>query len=301
MPFEKMRGVYGAPLMPVDADLNPDIPRYLEHCRWLLAQGCDGLMPLGSTGESHSFTVDERCTVIDALVGSGMDPATMLIGTNALALPDAARLARHAVEAGAGRICVQPAFYYKPTDDGLYGYYAKLIEMIGDDRTRLMIYDWAPNTGVHFSLEVLGRLYADFPGVITGIKDSDGDAALLAERGRAFPEHELLGGTDVTALAAMRAGGCGIMSSAANIAPGHICGIYRHWQDAEGERLQAEVNAMLAILKSRSYFAALKGFTAARTGESGWARVRPPLKALSEAECQSLKAEIDAVGKQVAA
>lgn len=301
MAIEKMRGVYGAPLMPVDADLNPDLPRYLAHCRWLLAQGCDGLMPLGSTGESHSFTVDERLTVIDALAGSGMEMGRMLIGTNALALPDAARLARHAVEAGAGRICVQPAFYYKPTDDGLYGYYAKLIEMIGDSRTRLMIYDWAPNTGVDFSLELLGRLYEDFPGVITGIKDSDGDAALLRARGQAFPKHELLGGTDVTALAAMRAGGSGIMSSVANVAPGHICGIYRHWQEAEGERLQAEVDAMLAILRRYSYFAALKGYTAARTGEPGWARVRPPLKTLSEAECAALKAEIDAVGKQAAA
>lgn len=301
MAFEKMRGVYGAPLMPVDADLNPDIPRYLDHCRWLLAEGCDGLMPLGSTGESHSFTVDERMTVIDALAGSGMDPGMMLIGTNALALPDAARLARHAVEAGAARICVQPAFYYKPTDDGLYGYYAKLIEMIGDDRTRLMIYDWAPNTGVDFSLEVLGRLYADFPGIVTGIKDSDGDAALLQARGKAFPEHELFGGTDITALAAMQAGGCGIMSSVANVMPGHICGIYREWQGAEGERLQAEVDEILTILKRHSYFAALKAFTAARTAEPGWARVRPPLKDLSEAECAALKAEIDAVGSRAAA
>ena len=301
MAIEKMHGVYGAPLLPVDAALNPDIPRYLEHCRWLLAEGCDGLMPLGSTGESHSFTVDERLRVIDALAASEMDMGRMLIGTNALALPDAARLARHAVDAGAARICVQPAFYYKPTDDGLYGYYAKLIEMIGDARTRLMIYDWAPNTGVDFSLEVLGRLYADFPGIVTGIKDSDGDAELLQARGAAFPEHELFGGTDVTALAAMQAGGCGIMSSVANVAPGHICGIYRAWQRPEGARLQAEVHEMLAIIKRHSYFAALKGFTAARTGEPGWARVRPPLLALDEAECRSLKAEIDAVGKRAAA
>ena len=258
-------------------------------------------MPLGSTGESHSFTVDERIRVIDALAESEMDTASMLIGTNALALPDAARLARHAVEAGAARICVQPAFYYKPTDDGLYGYYAKLIEMIADDRTRLMIYDWAPNTGVAFSLDVLGRLYEDFPGVITGIKDSDGDAALLQERGAAFPDHELLGGTDVTALASMRAGGSGIMSSVANVAPAHICGIYREWQGPEGERLQAEVNEMLTILKRYSYFAALKGFTAARTGNAGWARVRPPLQALGESECRSLAGEIAAVGSRAAA
>lgn len=91
------------------------------------------------------------------------------------------------------------------------------------------------------------------------------------------------------------------MSSVANVMPGHICGIYREWQRPEGARLQAEVDEVLAILKRYSYFAALKGFAAARTGEAGWARVRPPLKALSEAECTALKAEIDAVGKQAAA
>ena len=301
MAVEKLSGVYGAPLMPVDADLNPDIPRYLEHCRWLMAEGCDGLMPLGSTGESHSFTVDERLAVIDALARSALDPGTMLIGTNALALPDAVRLARHAIDMGAARICVQPAFYYKPTDDGLYGYYAKLIEMIGYDRLRLLIYDWEPNTGVGFSLDLLGRLYGDFPGIVTGIKDSNGDAAQLAERGRAFLDAELLGGTDVTALAAMQAGGCGIMSSMANVAPRHICAIYREWRRPEGERLQAEVTAMIGILRRWSYFAGLKGYTAARTGEPGWARVRPPLKDLSVADCAALAREIDGVAARAAA
>lgn len=301
MAIEKMRGVYAAPLMPLDAEMSTDLPRYVDHCRWLLAQGCDGLMPLGSTGEAHSFTVDERIQVIDALAASELDTAKMLFGTSALALPDAVRLAKHAVATGAARVCVQPAFYYKPSDDGLYGYYAKLIEMIGDDRLRLLIYDWQANTGVAFGLEVLDRLFSDFPGIVTGIKDSNGDGELLRERGAAFPDVELFAGTDVTALAAMQAGGCGIMSAAANLAPRQICGIYREWQRPEGRRLQEEVTAIVMILRRYNAFAALKGYTAERTQYPGWARVRPSLVALGESERAGLMAELAAVGVRAAA
>ncbi len=297
----KLRGVFAAPLTPMMANLGPDFGRYLDHCRWLIEQGCDGLMPLGSTGEAHSFTVEERMGLIDALAESELDCGRMLIGTSALALADAVRLVRHAVAAGAGRVCVQPAFYYKPTDDGLYGYYANLVEAVGDDRLRLLIYDWAPNTGVDFGLDVLGRLFADFAGTIVGIKDSVGDAELLVARGQAFPEVELYGGTGVTALAAMRAGGCGLMSSMANIVPGHICGIYRGFASAEAETLQAETAAMMEVMGRYSYFAAMKELTARRTGDAAWRRVRPPLCGIDDAAADRLAAEFAGVGDRAAA
>lgn len=298
---QKMRGVYAAPQMPMTADLAADIPRYLDHCRWLLAQGCDGLMPLGSTGEAHSFTVDERIAVIDALAASDLGMSRMLVGTSALAMPDAVRLIRHAVAAGAGRVCVQPAFYYKPTDDGLYTYYARLVEQVNDDRLRLLIYDWAANTGVAFSLEVLDRLFTDFAGTIVGIKDSNADAELVQARGAAFPDIELFSGADGGALATMRAGGCGIMSATANVIPGHICAIYRDFASPSAAAVQAEVDALSAVLKTYSFFAAMKELTTHRTGDANWRRVRPPLIELTEAAARALAREVATVGYSAAA
>ena len=73
--------------------------------------GCQGLMPIGSTGEAHSFTVEERFEIMDALADSGLPMAKMPIGTSALAFPDAIRLVKYAVGLGAGGVCEQPPFY----------------------------------------------------------------------------------------------------------------------------------------------------------------------------------------------
>ena len=67
-----LRGVYAAALTPLNDDLSPDLKSLVRHYKWLLANGCDGLAPLGTTGEANSFSVDERLSVIDALGGSGI-------------------------------------------------------------------------------------------------------------------------------------------------------------------------------------------------------------------------------------
>ena len=132
------RGVYAAPLMPMRDDLSAAHDKYVAHCRSMLDAGCQGLMPLGSTGEAHPFSIDERIVKMDALAASGLPTERMLIGASALALPDTIRLARHAVSIGAGGVCVQPPFYYKPAEDiGLFDFFSRVIDGVGDDRLRL--------------------------------------------------------------------------------------------------------------------------------------------------------------------
>ena len=105
------RGIYAAPLLPMHDDLSADLELYIAHCKSLLDAGCQGLMPIGSTGEAHSFIVEERIEAMDALAERGFPMTRMLIGTSALAFPAAIRLEKHAVGLGAGGVCVQPPFY----------------------------------------------------------------------------------------------------------------------------------------------------------------------------------------------
>lgn len=75
------RGVLAAVLTPIGEDLAPDLTPWIDHCRWLLDQGCDGLAVLGTTSEVSSFSVAERLTMLEALAESGIPGAALIPGT----------------------------------------------------------------------------------------------------------------------------------------------------------------------------------------------------------------------------
>lgn len=295
--MDQYRGMFAAPLMPMRADLSADLDKYVAHCRDLLAVGCDGLMPIGSTGEAHSFTVDERIEQMDALAASDLPMDRMLVGASALAYPDAIRLVRHATELGAGAVCVQPPFYYKPAeDDGLLEFYTRVIEGVGDRRLRLIVYDWEGNLSVHFSLRFFERLFAAFPEQAVGVKDSSGDAVMLEERVKAFPDRAVLAGTDSMALTCLRAGGAGVMSGSSNIAPEVMIAIYRNAHADAGAEAQARIDAIRAVMKTMPWFSALKATKAWLSGDPSWLNARPAIRRLTAAEDAQLKAGLTALG-----
>ena len=115
------KGVIAPVLTPFGEDGNPDADRFLAHAKWLLADGCTGLAPFGTTGEANSLGLDERMRLLDALVGGGVDAGLLMPGTGVCALSDTVALTRHAVEAGCGGVMMLPPFYYKAIgDDGLF-------------------------------------------------------------------------------------------------------------------------------------------------------------------------------------
>ena len=74
-------GIYCPTLTPVGADGEPCADLLLEHCRWLLAQGCSGIVLFGTTGEANSFTSAERRSVLEAVVAGGIDAGSLVVGT----------------------------------------------------------------------------------------------------------------------------------------------------------------------------------------------------------------------------
>lgn len=293
---DQLRGVFVAPLMPGRADGSADLPKWIAHCRWLMNHGCNGLMPLGSTGEAHSFTVDERLAMIDALAQSGLPMDKMLVGASALAYPDAVRLIKHAVGQGAGAVCVQPHFYYKTGDDGIHAWYARLIDLVDDPRLRLIVYDWQPNIHVAFGFKLLGRLFGDFPATIIGIKDSNGDKKQIVERCAAFPNQLVYSGTDATALTGLRAGGNGCLSAFGNVMTSTLVQLFRSFRSAEGDACQAEIDAFIGVVSQFPVFSALKQTMVRNSGDRQWANGRPPIVALTPAQIHSLYAKLDAIG-----
>ena len=130
------RGVFAAALTPLDPSLAPDHDAFIRHASGLLDSGCDGLAVLGSTGEANSLSLDHRLALIETAAGR-LPPDRLLIGTGACAVADAITLTRASLDAGVANVLVLPPFYYWPvTDDGVFAYFARLIDAIGTDRLR---------------------------------------------------------------------------------------------------------------------------------------------------------------------
>ncbi len=194
---EPLRGVLAAVLTPMTRDLDVDRAALSTHCQRLLDAGCHALGLFGTTGEANSLSVDERLESLEAVVADGIPPHALLPGTGACALPDAVRLTRGALELGVRDVLVLPPFYYKDvSDDGLFRFFAELLERVGDDRLQLFLYNFVRMAGVGFSLALIERLVGAFPSAVAGTKDSDGDPARIERVCREFPQLAVFTGAE---------------------------------------------------------------------------------------------------------
>jgi len=211
-------GVLAAVLTPMDDGLAPDHPAFSAHCHRLLAAGCHGLSVFGTTGEANSLSVGERLAALEVLLESGV-PANMLLpGTGSCALTDTVRLSRAALEAGTAGVLVLPPFYYKGVgDDGLFRFFAEVIERMGDERLRVYLYHIPQMTGVELGMSLISRLINAYPDTIAGTKDSSGDRERIETLCREFPGFSVLAGTETLLLETLRNGGKGCISATVNV------------------------------------------------------------------------------------
>src|ERR1700689_2915299 len=159
-------GVNAAVLTAMNADLSIDLDRMATHCRWLLANGCNGLAVLGTTGEANSLGIRERIAVLEELVALGIPAKNMLPGTGTTAIPDTVVLPRRAQELGCRGALLLPPFYYKnPSDDGLLAYFNEVIQRVGGD-IKIYLYNFPQQSAIPFSVDFIGRLLKANPGKV---------------------------------------------------------------------------------------------------------------------------------------
>lgn len=289
------RGVFCAALTPLQADLTPDHGLFTEHCHWLLAEGCDGIALLGTTGEANSFSSAERRGLLEAAVKAGVAPATLLPGTGVAAIPETVELTRHALSLGVDTVVMLPPFYYKGvTEDGLFAAYAAIVERVADPRLKVVLYHIPQVSAVPITFTVIERLRAAFPGTFVGIKDSAGELANMEALVARFPGFAVLAGADPLLLPLLRKGGAGCITASANLIARDLAFVYRNHADgaraAEVEAAQARIVEARNRTVGPNQMAILKAMTAQRTGQAGWRNIRPPLVPLTEAQATTLLA-----------
>ncbi|WP_449396151.1 dihydrodipicolinate synthase family protein [Devosia riboflavina] len=293
-------GVFCASATPVLEDGSPDHATFAAHCKALIEEGCDGVALLGTTGEANSFSIAQRQQLLENVIAAGVDPQRLLPGTSQTNVPDSVTLVKHAVEAGVKACVVLPPFYYKGvSDEGLFRFYAELIEGVGSNDLRVILYHIPPVAQIGISLELTARLRETFPGIIVGVKDSSGKIESMQAFASAFQDFSVLAGADPFMLPLLRSGGAGCITSSSNLIGKHLRVVFDNWfdpaQNDKVEAAQARINAWRDLSNAYVQLPTIKAMLAKRRNHAGWTRVRPPLVELTPAELDLVWAKMAAL------
>ena len=193
-----------------------DEPAYRALIDWQITSGSHGLVPVGTTGESPTLSHKEHYRAVDICIDEARGRVPVIAGAGSNNTLEAIELARHAERSGADAVLVVTPYYNKPTQEGLYQHFKAVNDAIG---IPILIYNIPPRSVVDMSVDTMKRL-SELPNIV-GVKDATGDVGRVSRQRHAMGSDFIqLSGEDMTALAAMAAGGHGCISVSANVAPG---------------------------------------------------------------------------------
>lgn len=296
-----LSGLWPALLHPVSAGGALDRAGSVAHAKAMLAAGSDGVTLFGSTGEGPAFTVAQRNALLDALLDSGVRPDQILVTISAVALGDAISLGRYALSRGVQRQMLMPPFYFKqPRDAGIVQAVSEVVQGIGNDALRLVLYHFPAISTAGFSHAAIGELLRLHPLEIAGIKDSTGDLQHTLGLVKAFAQMSVLVGAEQHIAAVMQAGGAGSVCALANVAPHllrRICSAPSQVTDADA----ALLNRLLAlhhVQPDLNFVMVYRTLLAEQTGNPAWLRACAPLCPLEPAEDQAIRQGYRAIGAE---
>ncbi|HTT48447.1 MAG TPA: 4-hydroxy-tetrahydrodipicolinate synthase [Pseudolabrys sp.] len=182
---------------------------------WQIAEGTNGLVPVGTTGESPTLTHHEHKQVVEWCVDQADGRVPVIAGAGSNCTAEAVDLAQHADKAGADAVLVVTPYYNKPTQEGLYQHYKAINDAIG---IPIIIYNIPGRSIVDMSIDTMKRLYE--LANIAGVKDATANMARVSQQRAALgSDFNQMSGEDVTALGFMAHGGHGCISVTSNVAP----------------------------------------------------------------------------------
>lgn len=182
---------------------------------WQIEEGTNGLVPVGTTGESPTLSHSEHKRVVELCIEAASGRVPVIAGTGSNSTDEAIDYTQHAKGAGATAALVVTPYYNKPTQEGLYLHFKAVSEAVD---IPIVIYNIPGRSIVDMSVDTMARLY-ELPGIV-GVKDATADLTRVSlQRARMGADFNQLSGEDGTALGFMAHGGHGCISVTANIAP----------------------------------------------------------------------------------
>ncbi|HBG66714.1 MAG TPA: 4-hydroxy-tetrahydrodipicolinate synthase [Treponema sp.] len=222
--MSKMQGSFTAMITPMSGDGSVDYDGFSKNVMFQLEQGIDGILPLGTSGETPTLDEDEEAKLIDISIGLVRDwnkkngkQVKVMFGAGSNNTRDAVKYTERALKAGADYALVVTPYYNKPSDEGIFRHF----EAVSKVGIPVIVYNIQGRTGKNISVPLLSRI-ADLPN-IAGVKEASGNISQMMEVIETVvsrhPDFSVMSGDDSLTLPLMAAGGDGVISVVTNLAP----------------------------------------------------------------------------------
>jgi 4-hydroxy-tetrahydrodipicolinate synthase len=235
-----LQGSLVAIVTPMHSNGSLDEPALRKLVDYHIAQGSDGIIAVGTTGESPTLDYDEHIEVIRIVVEQSAGRVPVIGGTGSNSTAEAIELTRAAKSVGANACLLVVPYYNKPTQEGMYRHFKAIAEAVDIPQ---ILYNVPGRTGCDMSPETVGRL-ASLPNIV-GLKDATGDLSRVKKHlGLCGEQFALYSGDDATSLEYLLLGGHGVISVTANVAPRamhELCELALAGKRAEAEALNAKL------------------------------------------------------------
>jgi 4-hydroxy-tetrahydrodipicolinate synthase len=209
---------------------------YRSLVAWQIGEGTNGLVPVGTTGESPTLSHEEHKQVVEWCIAEARGRVPVIAGAGSNSTREAIELAQHAEEAGADAVLVVTPYYNKPTQEGLYQHFKAINDAVG---IPIIIYNIPARSVIDMSVDTMKRL-CELDN-IAGVKDATASMVRVSQQRAALgPGFNQLSGEDATALGFMAHGGHGCISVTANVAP-RLCAEF------QGACLRGDYGAALKL------------------------------------------------------
>ncbi|WP_410765091.1 4-hydroxy-tetrahydrodipicolinate synthase [Haloferax sp. DFSO60] len=285
-----LRGVFPAMTTPFHEDGSIDFETLQSDVRRLEAAGVDGLVPVGSTGESATLTHDEHIEVVEAVV-EAVEEIPVIAGSGSNSTREALELSQRSADAGADALLLISPYYNKPEQSGIIDHYETLADEVDVPQ---IVYNVPSRTGSNILPETVATL-AEHPN-IAGYKAASGDVGQISQVVEYTRDEDfaVLSGDDGLNLPIISVGGVGAISVAANIEPARTGAVIHSALQGDYERAR-EIHHDLAPL-CRQLFIETNPIPVKEAMEIrgyGPATMRPPLTRLSEEHVGELESILD--------
>jgi 4-hydroxy-tetrahydrodipicolinate synthase len=192
-----------------------------------IAGGIEGIVPVGTTGESPTLTHEEHTEVIRIAIEAAKGRCKVIAGTGSNSTMEAVSLTTDAEKVGADAALLVAPYYNKPSQEGLYRHFRAIAEAV---KIPIVLYSIPGRCGIEIGVETVVRLANDCPSIVC-IKEAGGTVERVSQLRQAVPEtFEILSGDDSLTLPFLSAGGVGVIIVASNLIPREVSDYVRAWR-----------------------------------------------------------------------